>query len=1044
MDIPHNLLHAIESQSAVLFLGAGASVGARHPQGTKIPSGDKLRDLLSDRFLGGALKDRSLASVAEFCVSESSLISVQSFIRDTFKDFEPAEFHNLIPTFGWHGIVGTNYDLIIERAYEQVGKTSVQDLVPFLKNGQSVEAEMKKHAKGVQYLKVHGCLSAYTDAEIPFILATEQYVKYATNRTRLFERLRDWGTEFPIVFCGYSIGDPNIQNILFDLFNLERKRPTYYVVSRNPSDIEERYWASHRIVALRGTFEDFLRTLNDKITPISRSFLAAGVGGGETSIRRHFTKPGVQESDRLKLFLSNDVDHVRRDMAAETVDPKEFYKGYGDGWGPIAQGLDIARSVTDSLVIEAILADERDRTQSVELFVLKGPGGNGKTISLKRSAWMAAHEYDKLVLYAKPGAALNPEVFEEIYDHVGSRFYLFVDRAAYYAEEIEALVRRLSAGAVKLTIVVAEREAEWNVRCERLETYVQKDFPVRYLSQREIELLVDKLAANRCLGLLENVDRDEQIRVFVERAQRQLLVALHEVTLGKPFEEIVFEEYHRIIPNDAQKLYLDICTLNRLGVEVRAGLISRISGITFTDFKSAFFRPLEYIVQSRMDKYVGDFVYSARHQRVAEMVFDRVLSDPERRFDQIIYIMDGMNIDYSSDMKAFSQLIRGRSLADSFTSHEFGNLIYEKALEVTGQEAFVLQQRAIFEMEHRGGSLSAAETYLSAALAAQPNNRSIKHSWANLLRRQALLTDDPLKKASMRQRARNTLKAAMGNNGNSAYGYHTAAQIALDQLKDVLNEADGPVGASERKIVDLAREFEDAMRDGLQRFSQNEHLLSLEASYRDLMKQQKRAEAALQSAFNRNPRLDFIAKRLARLYQDNGEIAKASTVLKKAVQENPSSKDAHFTIARFYMAHGSDAERALVAEHLRRAFTKGDSNFEAQLWYGRELFLRGEYDAAREAFTSLGRSSMPSASKNSIRGQIEDNAGGQKRFSGTVTQVEEGYFFIKPSEYPINIFSHFSRSNDIDPSSVKRDATVTFGIGFNAKGPAAIDVRTAD
>lgn len=1042
MELPHSLIHAIESQSAILFLGAGASFGALHPNGDKIPSGDTLRDMLADRFLGGALKDRPLASVAEFCVNESSLVSVQSFIRDHFRDFQPAAFHDLIPTFGWHGIVGTNYDLIIERAYEKAGKNAIQELVPFLKNGQPVEAEMKKHTRGVQYLKVHGCVSAYTDPEIPFILATEQYVKYATNRTRLFERLRDWGTEFPIVFCGYSISDPNIQNILFDLFSLERRRPTYYVVTRNPTDIEERYWASHRIITLKGTFEDFLNSLDTKIAASSRSLLVSSIGGGQTSLRKHFRKAGVVESDRLKQFLIDDVDHLRPGMPVETLDPKAFYRGYGDGWGGIAQNLDVARAVTDSLVVEAVLADENSRSGPIDVFVIKGPGGNGKTISLKRAAWMAANEYGKLVLYAKLGGALNPEVFEEIFDHVGERFFLFVDRAAYHADELEKLIKRLTISKARLTIVLAERDAEWNVRCEHLDQFVSKDIPVRYLSEREIGYLVDKLAEHKSLGLLEEMNRDEQIRVFVERAQRQLLVALHEVTLGKPFEDIVFEEYHRIIPNDAQKLYLDICTLNRLGVEVRAGLISRISGITFSDFQSAFFRPLEYIVQSRLDKYVGDYVYSARHQRVAEMVFDRVLSDPEKRFDQIIYVMNGMNIDYSSDRKAFSQLVRGRSLADAFPSHELGNLIYETAFKIAGEETFLLQQRAIFEMEHSGGSLDAAEEFLARALSQQANNRSLQHSWAILLRRQALATDDPLIKNIKREKARSAIRGSMSGSGSSAYGYHIAGQLALDQLKDLLLEVgDSPDSAAERKIVDLARDFEDAMRVGLQTYSQNEHLLALEASYRDLMKQQERAEAALLSAFKRNPRLDFIAKRLAKFYEDQGRMTDASLVLKKAVQENPSSKEAHFTIARFYLVHGNEEDKRLVADHLRRSFTKGDNNFEAQLWYGRELFLNGAYEDSAAIFRDLARSSMPSSSKNLVRGIVEENSGTQRRFSGTIVQIEEAYFFIKPAEFSDNIFAHQARSPELSASDIQRDKKVTFLLGFNARGATAIDVK---
>jgi len=102
-------------------------------------------------------------------------------------------------------------------------------------------------------------------------------------------------------------------------------------------------------------------------------------------------------------------------------------------------------------------------------------------------------------------------------------------------------------------------------------------------------------------------------------------VALHDLTLGERFERIVFDEYQRILPEEAKALYLDVCTLNRLTVPVRAGLISRISGIGFKDFRDKFLLPLDRIVHARPDRYTGDVVYSARHPHVAKMVFSRAL-----------------------------------------------------------------------------------------------------------------------------------------------------------------------------------------------------------------------------------------------------------------------------------------------------------------------------------------------------------------------------------------------------------------------------------
>jgi hypothetical protein len=49
-EIPPPLFEAIKEQRAVLFLGAGASKGAKHPTHIPIPQGDELRNLICEKF----------------------------------------------------------------------------------------------------------------------------------------------------------------------------------------------------------------------------------------------------------------------------------------------------------------------------------------------------------------------------------------------------------------------------------------------------------------------------------------------------------------------------------------------------------------------------------------------------------------------------------------------------------------------------------------------------------------------------------------------------------------------------------------------------------------------------------------------------------------------------------------------------------------------------------------------------------------------------------------------------------------------------------
>ena len=127
MEIPDFLKTQVREGKVVLVFGAGASTGAVSSTGATPPVGAALGKLLSDRFLGGKFGSAPLSQISEYAISESSLIDVQEFIRGVFEDFEPAPFHRLVPRFRWHGLATTNYDRIVEKAY-QAEKNRLQTL----------------------------------------------------------------------------------------------------------------------------------------------------------------------------------------------------------------------------------------------------------------------------------------------------------------------------------------------------------------------------------------------------------------------------------------------------------------------------------------------------------------------------------------------------------------------------------------------------------------------------------------------------------------------------------------------------------------------------------------------------------------------------------------------------------------------------------------------------------------------------------------------------------------------------------------------------
>lgn len=157
---------------------------------------------------------------------------------------------------------------------------------------------------------------------------------------------------------------------------------------------------------------------------------------------------------------------------------------------------------------------------------------------------------------------------------------------------------------------------------------------------------------------------------------------------------------------------------------MRAGIVSRLSGISFRNFETEFFEPLEDLVEVGRNAVSGDYEYRARHAHVSEIVFTQVCQTDEQRHDQIVRVLSSLDRSFQSDSTALSGLLRGREMAETFEDIGLARDVYDLALHRNPQAAFIGQQRAIFEMQHANGEGDAAQAAIDTALEIEPHNHT--------------------------------------------------------------------------------------------------------------------------------------------------------------------------------------------------------------------------------------------------------------------------------------------------------------------------------
>lgn len=1028
--IPSVLIENIKDKNIVLFLGAGFSNNAKHPDGEKIPLGNELASLISDRFLGGALKDSSLTYISDLAITERNLFEFQLFIANIYEKFYPNDSHLIYTTLPWKAIFTTNYDLILERAYKENDKQKIQDFISVYRN--TPEPQIFKTTNTVPYYKLHGCISYINDENLPLIISSDQYITHLQNRDRLFRKFEELSLDYSILFVGYSNQDYNIRAILKKVESIKEGRPRSYMVSPNFSGAEIRYWTEKKIMPIEMGHEEFINYVNENISEPERN-LSKIRSNTERNIYKKFVVSidKLSPSDSLINFLDYEIDFVHNNIKIGDSTPKSFYKGFMNNWDPIINELDVRRIIEDRILTDLVLEDAYQEDTKSYLFLIKGYAGSGKSVLLRRIAWETSNLLEKLVIFIRPNQTLRLEPIIELYRYVKERIYVFIDNAAENQRSIIELLRVSNREQVPITIITTERINILNEQND-LMIYFTQEYTLSYLNESEIDDLIKKLEENDSLGYLQTKSESERKQEFQERSGRVLLVALYEATGGKPFEEIILDEYNSISSEEARSLYLTVSVFHRLMTKTRAGLISRIHNISFNQFKEKLFKPLEFIVFNERDYFINDYVYFTRHPFIAQIIFEIVLKNEQDRYDEYVRILNNLNIDYNSDWFAFLDIINARKLNEVFNDPIRVKNLFDIAEELSPNDSKILQQRGIYEMISKSGNIYSAQKFLKQANLISPDDLTISHSLAEVSLKKAEASKVEIERTKHLEEAEKLCKNIIKKGKDHSYGFHTLLKIALFRFNDSIQE--GNSIAIEKKMKD----FERILNDAKQTFPDHEFILEIEAKFNEVLDNEPKAIDLIKTAYESNKASPYLAIRYAKLLVKNNNTPTAIKALSHTLDLNPNDRDVCFHLATLLrMSNPLDYESYIYL--YRRAFTKGDTRFEAQFWYARSIYLSGNIQKAKEIFKDLSNARLSPIVKNKCRG-IVNSISDQIIFKGVVIKHEGTYAFVKRDKYGDDLF--FYRDPTIKNwERFRIGVNVMFNLAFNYKGAICVNVQ---
>lgn len=190
---------ALESGDVALFAGAGISRAAGFVDWREL-----LKDIATDLGLD-INRESDLIAVAQYHVNEKKNRARinQVLVDELTKSAVNTPNHSILARLNIQTVWTTNYDQLLERAFEDAGK------VVDVKITQENLAHTRRDRNTVLY-KMHGCVTHPSEA----IVTKDDYEQYERKKPLFVESLKGDLISKTFLFLGFSFTDPNIDYIL--------------------------------------------------------------------------------------------------------------------------------------------------------------------------------------------------------------------------------------------------------------------------------------------------------------------------------------------------------------------------------------------------------------------------------------------------------------------------------------------------------------------------------------------------------------------------------------------------------------------------------------------------------------------------------------------------------------------------------------------------------------------------------------------------------------------------------------------------------------
>ena len=326
-----NVVFALNKGQVVTFLGAGASLVGRPPGFTftgrrvdggyrGLPTGGELAKYLARtiNYVPSDLQD--LLSVTQYFKSNLGEAQLYDELRAVFNDnYDVTPLHRFFARLPsvlrakgrpnpHQFIVTTNYDDLMERAFESPDVREPYDLVSYVAKGDNTgkflhrrynggvappetlpdgsrnhdylpDGEVRLIERPNEYeqlnperrsviLKIHGAVDRADEQHDSYVITEDSYIDFlarADISKLLPAKLAAKMSRSHFLFLGYSLRDWNLRVILYRLWGEQELSFRSWSILKSPHSRDQEFWKSRNVDVLNASLEDYIAELERRV-----------------------------------------------------------------------------------------------------------------------------------------------------------------------------------------------------------------------------------------------------------------------------------------------------------------------------------------------------------------------------------------------------------------------------------------------------------------------------------------------------------------------------------------------------------------------------------------------------------------------------------------------------------------------------------------------------------------------------------------------------------------------------------------------------------